>query len=415
MALSTFRPLSTISKRCAMKKTTIFILILALFAAGCSSGQTKPTPTPEAPILPAVVSASGKLLPSRWANLSLQAGGRIVEVKVQAGDKVEAGQVLVRLDDVDAKLVLAQAQATLKQAQAQLAQTMAGARPAEIAAAEQSVKEAAASADAAAAQLAQVQSGARAAEIAAAEAEVTRLASELDNAQKAYNGVLAGRATAKEYGVPGGGLGQYEEQMRGQLNAVKAEYDAAQTRVEQLKTGATKNELDAARANVAAAQAAQARAQAQLDLLKAGATQEQIAVSEANVAQAQAAVDVAQAAVDKTQLQAPFAGTVGNVYVRVGEMISPGQNAATLGDLSGLRVETTDLSEVDVARVSAGQPVNVTFDAIKGKTLAGKVTRIAPMSSQGQGGVNYTVIVELDQLDPALRWGMTAFTDIQVQ
>jgi hypothetical protein len=28
--------------------------------------------------------------------------------------------------------------------------------------------------------------------------------------------------------------------------------------------------------------------------------------------------------------------------------------------------------------------------------------------------VNYTVLVELDQLDPALRWGMTAFSDIQV-
>jgi hypothetical protein len=57
----------------------------------------------------------------------------------------------------------------------------------------------------------------------------------------------------------------------------------------------------------------------------------------------------------------------------------------------------------------------VTFDAVKGKTFTGKVARIAPMSSQGQGGVNYTVIVELDQLDPALRWGMTAFTDIQVK
>jgi HlyD family secretion protein len=82
--------------------------------------------------------------------------------------------------------------------------------------------------------------------------------------------------------------------------------------------------------------------------------------------------------------------------------------------MSNLHIETTDLSEVDVARVSLGQPVHVTFDALKGKTLIGRVTRIAPMSSATQGGVNYTVLVELDQLDPALRWGMTAFTDIQV-
>jgi HlyD family secretion protein len=101
--------------------------------------------------------------------------------------------------------------------------------------------------------------------------------------------------------------------------------------------------------------------------------------------------------------------------VREGEMLVPGQPVLTVGDLTGLRVETTDLSEVDVARVTVGQPVNVTFDAVKGKTFTGQVARIAPMSSQGQGGVNYTVIVELDQLDPALRWGMTAFTDIEVK
>jgi multidrug efflux pump subunit AcrA (membrane-fusion protein) len=399
-----------------MKKILVITLVLVLFVAGCSGGQNKPAPTPSADqIIPPVVSASGKLLPAKWANLASQTGGRVVEVKVQAGDKVQAGQVLVQLDDVDAKLSLAQAQAALKTAQAQLVQLKAGARPAEIAAAEQGVKEAEAAASAAAAQLAQLQAGTRAADIAAAAAEVTRLAAELDRAQKAYNGVVAGRAEAKEYGIQAGGLGQAEEQMRAQLAAIRASYDAAQKRVEQLKAGPTLNELNVARANLAAAEAGKARAQAQLDLLKAGATQEQIAVAEASVAQAQVAVDLAQAALDKLQLKAPFAGTVGNVYARVGEMLTPGQTVLALGDLTGMRVETTDLSEVDVARVTVGQPVNVTFDAIKGKTLTGKVTRIAPMSSQGQGGVNYSVIVELDQLDPALRWGMTAFTDIQVK
>ncbi len=398
-----------------MQKTIVLTLVLVLFVTGCSGQSAKPTPTPQAQIVPAVVSASGKLLPAKWATVSFQSGGRVTEVHVQAGDPVEAGQVLVRLDDVDAKLGLAQAEAALKVAQAQLAQTRAGARPAEIAAAKQGVNEASAAADAAAAQLAQLQSGARAADIAAAEAEVARLAAELDRAQKAYDGVVAGRAAAKEYGVPGGGLGQYEEQMRAQLNAVRASYGVAQKRLEQIKAGPTKNELDAARANVAAARAAQARAQAQFDLVKAGATAEQIAIAEANVAQAQVTVDVARATVDKLQLKAPFAGTVGNLYVREGERLAPDQQVLTLGELTSLRVETTDLSEIDVARVAVGQPVNVTFDAIKGKTLNGQVARIAPMSSQGQGGVNYTVIVELDQLDPALRWGMTAFTDIQVK
>ena len=116
----------------------------------------------------------------------------------------------------------------------------------------------------------------------------------------------------------------------------------------------------------------------------------------------------------KLQLIAPFDGTIGTVLVRSGEMVSPGQTIVTLGDLASLRIETTDLSEADIARVREGAAAKVTFDALPGKTLDGRVTRIAPMSTPGVSAVNYTVIVELDQLDPVLRWGMTAFVDVQI-
>lgn len=398
-----------------MNKTFLLALAVVLFLTGCNTQTAKPVASEPAPIIPAAVSASGKLLPKQWANVAAPVGGRVVLVKVQTGDQVQAEQVLVQLDDTDAKLALAQAKAALQTAQAQLGQTKAGARPAEIAAAEQGVRQAEAAVAGAKAQLAQLQAGARAAEIAAAESDVVRASAALKQAQDAYDGVSQGRAAAKEYGIQVGGLGQAEEQMRVQLAAARASQDAAQKRLEQLKAGPTHNEILSAYANVESAVAQKDRAQAQLDLLKAGASKEQIAVAEANVATAQVAVEQAQAQLTKTQIKAPFGGTVGNVYVREGEMITPGQPVAALGDLRSLRVETTDLSEVDVARVEVGLPVNVTFDALPGKTLTGKVARIAPMSSQGQGGVNYTVIVELDQLDPTLRWGMTAFTDIQVK
>jgi len=64
--------------------------------------------------------------------------------------------------------------------------------------------------------------------------------------------------------------------------------------------------------------------------------------------------------------------------------------------------------------VREGQAVRATFDALPSKTLTGRVVRIAPMSTPGQAGVNYTVTVALDQIDPALRWGMTAFVDVQI-
>jgi multidrug resistance efflux pump len=106
---------------------------------------------------------------------------------------------------------------------------------------------------------------------------------------------------------------------------------------------------------------------------------------------------------------------VGLVNTRVGEFVAPGQALIALGDLTTLRVETTDLDEIDVARVMDGQSVGVTFDSLPERVFAGTVTRISPMATSGSGGVNYTVVVELDDVDPALRWGMTAFVDIEVE
>jgi multidrug resistance efflux pump len=387
-----------------MKKARVLsVMALAVWLAACGqSSAAEPTPAAPAEIVPAVVSASGKLLPASWASLSFQIGGQVTAVNVQAGDAVQAGDVLAQLDDTDARLAVAQAEAALAMAEAQLAQLTAGPQPEEIAAAEQSVRSAEAAVWAASAQLAQLQAGARAADIAAAEAVVAAAALEQKTAQDAYDRI-------KEIGGP------LEEQARAALNAATQNALAAQKRLDQLIAGATPNELDAARANVAAARAQQAAAQAQLDRLRAGATDEQIAVAEAGVAQAQAARDAAQAQRAKAQLVAPFDGTAGAMLIHLGESITPGQPAVTLGDVSTLRVETTDLSEIDVARVREGQPVKVTFDALAGTAFAGQVARIAPMSTSSQGGVNYTVIVDLDEIDPALRWGMTAFVDVQVE
>jgi len=398
-----------------MKKTMMLMVVPVLLLIGCGGQAAQPTPAAQATVIPVVVSASGKALPARWANLAFTSGGHVVEVKVQAGDKVQAGQVLVQLDDTDAKIALAQAHATLKMAQAQLAQLKVGARAEEIEQQKQAVQAAQAALLGATARLDQLQRGVRAAELAEAESALRQAEAEQRIVFDSYDAVTTGRAMVKAYNVRGGGLGELEESLRYQYQAAAQAVTAAQARLDQLKAGATEAELRSARAAVTAAQAERDAAQARLEQMRAGPTAEQIAVSEANVAQLQAAADLAQAALDKTQLQAPFAGTVGNVYARAGEMLAPGQTALALGDLTLLRVETTDLSEVDVARVSVGQPVNATFDAIKGKTLTGRVARIAPMSSAGQAGVNYTVVVELDQLDPALKWGMTAFVDIQVK
>ena len=72
-------------------------------------------------------------------------------------------------------------------------------------------------------------------------------------------------------------------------------------------------------------------------------------------------------------------GTVTAVKVNPGEMVLLGQTAVTLADLSRLRVETTDLSERDVARVAAGQPVVVYVEAL-GTEIPGRVVSLAPQA-----------------------------------
>jgi HlyD family secretion protein len=403
-----------------VKKTIVVVILsLALVLTACSTTPSAATPTPAgAPAsLPAVVSASGKVTPVRWATLSLPVGGTLTAVKAQAGDQARASEVLMQLDDADANLQVAQAEAALAVAQAQLAQLKAGPRAEQVAQTEQAVAQAEAAWQGAQAQYGQLKAGAPAADIAAAEAAVAQAVQQQKIMQDAYDL----NAKCYSYALPDGtqdsvcpGLGTREEQLRGALQAANEGLTAARARLDQLKQGATKNEIAAATANVNAAKAQREQAKAQLDLLKAGVSREQIAVAEAGVKQAQVAVDTAKAQLAKLQLAAPFDGTIGTVYARQGEAVTPSQPLITIGDLSQLQIETTDLSEADVARVREGQKVQITFDALPGRTLAGTVKRIAPMSTPGQGGVNYTVTVALDESDPALRWGMTAFVDIQV-
>ena len=110
----------------------------------------------------------------------------------------------------------------------------------------------------------------------------------------------------------------------------------------------------------------------------------------------------------------PFDGTIGDLYIHSGEWVSPGQAVLLLANLGHLRVETTDLNEIDVAQLKIGDTAIVTFDALPDVVIDGTVTRIAPKDSEGSG-VNYPVVIELAEIPNGLRWGMTAFVDVEIE
>jgi multidrug efflux pump subunit AcrA (membrane-fusion protein) len=385
-----------------MKKSIVAgLVVLAVLLSGCGgSAEETATPEVEMEFVP-VVSVTGEVVPAMWATVSAQTGGTVMEVLVEPGDEVAAGATLARLDPTEAQLAMQQAEASLEAAQAQLALVEAGPRPGEVAAAEAQIEAAQAALAQAAAQRDQLTAGVTEAEIAASEAEV--VAAE-----------LARKAAEDQYDQIQGKIhGWIEEEAILQLRAAEEALEAAQARLAQVQDGAGA-QIRAAQAAVQAAEAQQDVAQAQLDLLRAGATAEEIAVAQAAVAQAAAALETARVAIDRSEVRAPFAGTVGAVSVRTGELVAPGQPLVTLGDLTTLRVETSDLDEIDMARVAIGQQAALTFDALPERVFTGRVTRISPMAEPGAGGVNYTAIVVLAEIDPVIRWGMTAFVDIEV-
>lgn len=413
---------------------------------GTATGSESPTAgTPVAQnVADNVIWASGKLLPAEWAALSPAVGGTVETIHVHEGDTVQAGDVLVDLDNGVLHSQVDAATAALAEAQAARDKVLAGATTAQLAAsaadlasaqagvvqAQAALNQARDSAAAANAQVAIAQaqynelaSRPTAAQRTAAQKEVDRARALLDQAQAAYDRVrgdpnigelpqavaLQQATTAYEAAVAQADVAlqratpQQLAVAQAQINAARAQAQVAQAQV------------PAAEAAIQAAQAVVQRAQAARDDVQDGATPEEKAMAEARVQSARAALATAQAQLDQARIVAPFAGQVGSVATRPGELAVAGQPLVTIGDTAAMRVETTDLRETDVTRVRVGMPVEVTFDALPGQAFQGTVSRIAPMSTVDKGSTNYTLIVEIPNLDPDLRWGMTAFVNIQAQ
>lgn len=334
-----------------------------------------------------VVSAEGIVVPVQRATLAFKTGGRIVKILKHEGDAVKAGEVLARLDDSILKVQIAQAQAMLSVAQKQLAQLRAGGTSADRQAARDAVA-------ATRTQYAKVQAGPTADELALLKANVDGAEAALSQAQFRYDRI-------------GGASNPFGSAAPESLALQQAFINlaAAQAGYRNATSHPTESELQIAQAAISQAESALAR----LD-----ATAEALAFAQAQVDQAQAALDLAKTAAQDAVLVAPFDGTVAAIMIDVGQVVAPGTPAITFGNLSKLQIETTDLAETDVARVTLGQPVKVTLDALSEQVLSGRVARIAPIANDYRGDQVFKITVDVSDI-MGLRWGMTAnaeFPDI---
>ncbi len=405
------------------------------------------------------LSVVGQLEAVQQADLAFErmsGSAKLLKLEVKAGNVVTAGQVLASIDPALYQQALDQAKSDLQAAQENLDTLKTPATAVDKAKADAAVAKAAADLEQAKKNLADLQSPDIAAlKDAVANAQDSLALAQLQQTQAEHD------ATAKSERDASYALDWHQRKVNElqdlvahgkanleQTNAVATEQatviqSTSDLAVAQLRRQASQQ---AATAKVASAKATLAVAQTTLAAGLAGGdklavAQAQVAVQNATVALASAKDDqttlvdgadavtlaAAQADVDKkqlalsnaeaalagTKLTAPFAGTVLQTKVAVGNLIGSGTSIITMADLKSLQVSAS-VDETTIKRVSQGQTAQVTFDALVGQTLRGQVGDV-PLQGALQGGVMvYQVPVTLSGADKLpLLVGMTANVKIQ--
>jgi membrane fusion protein (multidrug efflux system) len=117
----------------------------------------------------------------------------------------------------------------------------------------------------------------------------------------------------------------------------------------------------------------------------------------------EATVQLAEAKLAKMQIKAPFKGMVGLRNVSVGDYVKEGQDLINIEDIGTLRVDFK-LPESYLGRVSKGQVVEVTSDALPGQRFNAVLDAVDPMVDQGGRAISSRA--RLDNAAGKLRPGL---------
>jgi membrane fusion protein (multidrug efflux system) len=127
--------------------------------------------------------------------------------------------------------------------------------------------------------------------------------------------------------------------------------------------------------------------------------------AENNLRVAEAALQLAEAKLAKTEIKAPFSGIIGLRVVSVGDYVKEGADVVNLEAIDPLKVDFR-VPEIYLMQVQVGQPLEVSLDALPGKTYEGKVFAINPLVDAT--GRSIVIRAQVRNADTALRPGMFA-------
>jgi HlyD family secretion protein len=142
--------------------------------------------------------------------------------------------------------------------------------------------------------------------------------------------------------------------------------------------------------------------------------------AKADVLQTQARVNATRVEQSRTVLYAPFAGTVAKIVGEVGEYSTPSPPGVPTPPAIDLIDDTclyvrAPMDEVDAPKISAGQTVRISFDALPKQSFPGKVRRVAPYVSAVEKQartVDIEATLDPDKSPPHLLVGYSA--DVEV-
>ena len=240
-------------------------------------------------------------------------GGYVKTVGVSENDHVNAGQLLVQLDDADYVVRVQQAQADLAAAEA----TAGGGGF----------------------------SGQAQAQVQSATGQRAALDAQIGAARANANKADLDLARAKE--------------LAAKQIISKQQLDAAQAMA------------DVAHANLLAAQRQASAAGGTVSTAEAG-----VRVANARTLASRAAAANAQLQLDYTRITAPASGEVSRKQVEVGQLVAPGQPLLSIVADTGVWV-TANFKETQLSRIRVGQPVEFEIDAYGGCVAEGKVASVS--------------------------------------
>lgn len=317
------------------------------------------------------ITASGTIAPVQTVNLSPKTSGRIAELFVEQGDRVQARQAIARMESSELQAQRAQAVANLQEAQQRLAQLQAGTRVEEVRQAES--------------------------EVARARGEIDRVRGQVADAQSLLE--FSRSQTRRQQELAGQGAistNSLEEFLRREQNA--------------------KQTLNQAQAQLSQSQAQYNQTVQQLEQRRNGSTREEIGQAEARVASAVAQVTQVDTNIADTVIRAPFAGLITQRYASIGAFVTPTTSASSTTSATSTSIVAlaSDLEvlakvpEVDIGQIKPGQEVEVKVDAFPEQTFKGRVRLISPEAVVERDVTAFQVRIQLLTGREKLKSGMNA-------